>query len=145
MESIPDGAIRQNFQHTLSSFLLLQQIEFTFTFSFAVSRLNWNCRFPFSSCPCCWSTAWQLRCQRSPRRSPSPLASYPSSSPNCSSWKVRWNSIKQNRCYWQFMPVFLRAYSTGATYVLKVRCWGMCWQKLQSGWQPFPNNSGCKR
>ena len=32
MESIPDGAIRQNFQHTLSSFLLLQQIEFTFTF-----------------------------------------------------------------------------------------------------------------
>ena len=87
-----------------------------------LSHLASNCRFPFSSYPFCWSPAWQLRCQPSPRRSPSPLGSSPSYLPNCSSWKVRdgyqiqvahtlfkveyrssMNCKKQKICCWQFV------------------------------------------
>ena len=60
-------------------------------------------------------------------------------------WRVRCTSIKQNSCCWQFIPVVLLAFWTGTGYLLKARCWGMCWQRLRRGWQPFPNSSDCKR
>ena len=64
-----------------------------------LSHLASNCRFPFSSYPFCWSPAWQLRCQPSPRRSPSPPGSSPSYLPNCSSWKVRWFKLNWKQKY----------------------------------------------